>query len=157
MHLIPAPRYSVRPHTAPSPERMPQSEILIDGQPTGKTIDGAVLEAALAWHGFVLLLLTDDIPHEETLRFYLLDSALTIVDSASMGAMYSTGALSELDLSAPDSIRFRFFGGIVWTLTLLQKEAFALPFLSEPRGVRRPFAFSRRFRISGKPMPETSV
>lgn len=48
---------------------MPQSEIIIDGKPTGKIVGGAVLEAALEWNEFVLLLFTDDIPHEETLRF----------------------------------------------------------------------------------------
>jgi hypothetical protein len=46
----------------------------------------------------------------------------------------------------PDTVRFRFFGGIVSILKLFPEKKFALPFISDPRGVHRPFKFHRRFK-----------
>ena len=103
MKLIPAAEYSIRVITPPTPELTPQSEIMVAGVPTGKVIAGAILTAALRWGQFVLLFLTDDVPFEDTLRMYLLDQDLTVVDSARMGAMYSTGIFSALDLTEPDT------------------------------------------------------
>lgn len=87
---------------------------------------------------------------------YLLDQDLTVVDSARMGAMYSTGIFSALDLTEPDTVRFQFFDGVLWTLTLLSEEEFAIPIISEPTSVSRPFKFFRRIRLAGKPLPKTS-
>lgn len=151
MKLIPAPEYSVRLITPPTPEVTPQSEITVAGVPTGKVIAGAILRSALRWGEFVLLFLTDDVPFEDTLRMYLLDQDLTVVDSARMGVMYSTGIFSELDLTEPDTVRFQFFDGVLWTLTLLSKEEFAIPIISEHTSVSRPFKFFRRIRLAGKP------
>jgi hypothetical protein len=134
----------------------PTSEIIAGGVPTGKVVDGAIFEAALRWNEYVLLFLTDDVPFEDGLNIYLLDANLDIVDSAHMFFIYSTGIFSDLDLTQSDTVRFCFFGGIVWTLKLFHKKTFALPIISDPRGVSRPFTFFRRFRIYGRPLPETS-
>ena len=87
---------------------------------------------------------------------YLLDQDLTVVDSARMGAMYSTGIFSDLDLTEPDTVRFQFFDGILWTLTLLSEAEFAIPIISEPTSVSRPFKFFRKMRLTAKPLPKTS-
>lgn len=155
MKLIHAPEYSIRVVTAPTPELTPQSEIVVADVPSGKVVAGAVLRNALRWGQFVLLFLTDDVPFEDALRIYLLDRNLAVVDSVRMGAMYSTGIFSDLDLSEPDTVRFQFFEGLVWTLRLLPEEEFAIPFVSESAGVSRPFKFFRRIRLTARPLPET--
>jgi hypothetical protein len=130
---------------------MPQSEVLRAGEPTGRIIEGAMFEAALRWHEYVLLFLTDGIPFEEGLGIYLLDENLNIIDSVCMAHMYSSGVFSDLDLTQDDTVRFRFFGGTIWTLTLFAEKRFALPFISDPIGVHRAFKFSRRFRLISTP------
>lgn len=155
MKLIHAPEFSIRVITPPSPEMTPRSEILIAGTPAQKVVAGAVLQAALRWRDYVLIFLTEDIPFEDALHVYLLNRDLTVVDSARLGAMYSTGIFSDLDVTQPDTVRFRFFDGIVWTLTLLSKEEFAIPIVSEPKGVSRPFKFFRRIRLTGEPLSGT--
>lgn len=72
-----------------------------------------MFEAALRWNDYVLLFLTDDVPFEETLNIYLLDKDLNVIDLARMYFMYATGIFSDLDLSEPDTVRFRFFEGMV--------------------------------------------
>lgn len=136
---------------------MPQSEFFIQGQPTGKLVDGAILEAAVSWGDYCLAFVTDDIPNEETLRIYLFDSHLNLIDSATLGAMYSTGSFGHLELSPPSMIRFDFFGDTTWTLELLSRDMIAFPFIADPKGVSRPLAFHRRFRIYGWPRPETQA
>lgn len=135
---------------------MPQSELMLNRQPTGVVIDGAVLEAAIRWHDLLLVFVTDDIMHEDTLRIYLLDARLDIVDSAKLGWIYATGAFSLLELCPPDTVRFLFFGDTDWALELFDKDVFAVPFFNEPRGVSKPLRFHRRFQITGDPKPEVA-
>lgn len=156
MKLFHAPDYSIRVVTPSTSDTVPTSEIVVAGVPTGKVLDGAVFEAALRWNKYVLLFLTDDVPFEDGLNIYLLDENLNVVDSARMLFIYSTGIFSDLDLTQPDTVRFRFFGGIIWTLKLFPEKKFALPVISDPLGVSRPFTFFRKFHISGRPLPETS-
>jgi hypothetical protein len=61
-----------------------------------------------------------------------------------------------LDLTQPDTVHFRFFGGMVWTVRLHAEKKFALPIMSNPKGVNRPFAFFRMFEIDSRPLPDTS-
>lgn len=129
--------------------------MVVAGTPTGKVLTGAILEAAVEWNGFFLAFLTDDIPHEDTLRIYLFDSRLDVRDSATLGAMYSTGSFTGLELLPPNTVQFRFIGDTTWILELLPRDSFALPFFSDPKGVRRPLKLLRRFRLCGAPLPGT--
>ncbi|MYN17030.1 hypothetical protein GTP81_09720 [Rugamonas sp. FT107W] len=134
---------------------MATSELLLDANPTGLIVTGAVLEAAVEWRGYRIVFLTDDIPFEDMLRIYMFDANMALVDSAVLGAMYSTGTFSELSLQPPNALTFRFFGGTVWRMVLLAELEFSLPFFSDPRGVSRKLKFFRHFRIEGKPQPES--
>jgi hypothetical protein len=151
MKLTPATEYATRLTTAPMSDVQPLSEILIAGVGTKKIIEGATLEAALRWNDYVLLFLTDDIPFEETLNIYLLDRDANVIDLARMYHIYATGVFSDLDLSEPDAVRFRFFGGRIWTLRLFTDRTFALPFFADPIGVHRPCKFSRMFALQSQP------
>ncbi|MRX10721.1 hypothetical protein GJ697_23080 [Pseudoduganella sp. FT25W] len=155
MKLISTSDYTVRLVTPPNDKTNPQCEVMLNGAPTGTIVDGAILEAALKWHEYTLLFLTDDIPFEDALRIYLLDEKFNVMDSAQIMWIYATGIFSHLDLSQPDAVSFRFFADLNWTLTLLPERAFALPIISDPLSVSRPFKFYRRFRISNKQSPDT--
>lgn len=111
-------------------------------------MQGAVFQAALQWHDYVLLFATDDVPFEEGLSIYLLDQRLSVVDRARMYFIYSPGIFSDLDLSEDDTVRFRFIGDCIWKLTLHSTKKFAIPILSKPLGVHRPLRFFRRFEIT---------
>ncbi|WP_338758614.1 hypothetical protein [Massilia sp. METH4] len=145
---------STHPLPEASDDTTPFSEICLNGARTGKLVEGAFLEAAFTCNDVFLIFLTDGIPHEETLRIYLLDRAANILDWARLGAMYSTGHLSGLQPIQPDTVRFRFFGDTDWVLTVLPAQVFAWPVLFDPPGVKRPFGFTRRFHLTGKPRPE---
>ena len=153
--LLPAPDYAIRVIAPTAPDAPPTSEIIVAGTPTGKVIGGAVLRAALKWNEYALLFLTDDVPFEDTLSIYLIDAELNVVDAAHMYFIYATGIFSDLDLTQDDTVRFRFFAGIAWTLKLLPKKTFVLPIISDPRGVSRPFAFFRMFQIYRDTSSET--
>jgi hypothetical protein len=155
MKLLPAPEYAIRVIVPSTSETAPESEIMIDAVPAGKIIGGAVLEAALKWNDYVLLFLTDDVPFEEGLNIYLLDAKLNVLDSAQIGWMYSTGIFSNLDLTASNIVRFRFFAEQVWTLKLLPEKEFALPIISDPLAVSRPFKFFRMFQLHSSPLTRT--
>ncbi|QGZ41930.1 hypothetical protein IP92_04285 [Pseudoduganella flava] len=146
-------RFDLRP-LPQADEAHPLSEILIDGHPSSVTIAGAVLEACVECDDGFLVFASDDIPYEETLRIYLLNPALTVLDKATLSAPYTTGAFANLRIVDRSTLRFDFFGGVPWTLTLHEHEVFALPWRPAPRGVRRPFGLRRRFQLSGDPLPD---
>jgi hypothetical protein len=153
MKLLSTDDLSIRPLPA-GDDDVPRGEVVLYGEPTGKIVEGAVLEAAVCWKGLLLVFLTDDIPQEDTLRIYLLGPRLDMLDAAQLGAMYSTGAFSALELLEPNLVRFAFFGDTTWTLELLEEQAFAVSMVSDPKGVTRPFKLSCRFKLYGDPLPE---
>lgn len=157
MRLLPTSEFAARLASPYTHHQLASSELLLDGRPSGLIMDGAVLEAAVEWHGCRIAFFTDDIPFEDMLRIYMFDADMTLLDTAVLGAMYSTGTFTELNLQPPNALTFRFFGGTFWRLVLLAKPEFSLPFISDPSGVSRGFKLFRHFRIEGKPQPETSA
>ena len=136
---------------------IPRSKIIIANKKvTDKIVDGVVLEAAIGWHGYYLLFTTNDVPYEEMLNIQLLDKNLKLIDSAVLGAIYSTGSFSSLNIIDANTISFQFIGDTDWTIELLQKPIFSIPFFTEPKGVSRKLRFSKHFTISGKPRPQTA-
>ncbi len=125
----------------------PISEVIFDNRPTGYFVQGAILEIALQWNNRFILFLTDDIPYEEQLRIILLDDQFHIIDSAVIGSPYSTGIFSDIDLSGPNRVSFRFIGIRKWEIEILQSPRFRIPLISEPQGVWRPFGFYRHFIV----------
>lgn len=148
MHLATDLTLTRRPSTDPAVA--PVSELLRAGATTGRTVPGAVLEAAVRWCTFTLLFVTDDCPYEEWLRILLLDAQLEVIDAASLGAPYCSGAFTGLRLLPPATVGFRFIGACDWTITLLPGRQFRLPWVSEPYGVWRRCGFSRHF-VVGRP------
>jgi len=133
-------------------DEIPAVEIVHQGKSTGIQVSGAVLEAAVQISDQFILFLTDDVPYEEMLNIHLLNSGFNVLDSVIIGSIYSTGSFSDLQLIEPDELQFRFIGETDWRLQLLPGPEFALPFISEPKGVQRKFGFKRHFKIFGKPV-----
>lgn len=132
----------------------PLCEVVRQAEPTGVLVPGAVLEVASQWGSFFLVLATDDVPFEEMLHVHLLDARLQLLDSARIGAAYTTGAFSALPSPLPDVLRFRFIGDTDWSVQVLPAPGFRVPLLSEPTGVSRALSFSRHFIVRGQPQPE---
>jgi hypothetical protein len=131
-------------------EESPISEIHLRGASTGKRILGAWLEAAVKWNDKYILFMTNDSPFEESLCIHLLDAQLSRIDSATISIPYATGAFSSLELNEPNTICFHFINDIVWSIELLFRPSFRIPFITEPNGVWRSLGFSRHFIIVRK-------
>lgn len=132
----------------------PTSEILLDGAPTGAIVSGALLEAAVHADGRWLLFMTDDSPFEEMLSIHLLDDSWRLLDSAVLGGAYSTGSFSALRLVPPGTAHFHFIGDADWSVEILPRAGFRVPFLADASGVSRKLGFSRHFVVRGKPSPQ---
>lgn len=154
MHILSESELSVTRSAHLADDAQPVCEVVFNGQPTGRQVPGAVLEAAAQWQSFTLLFITDDTPFEELLHIHLLDAQLNLLDSATLGGIYSTGSFSLLESAEPDTLRFRFIGGTDWSVQVLPQPGFRLPMVSEPVGVSRPLGFSRHFIVRGQPQPE---
>jgi len=135
----------------------PQAEVLIAGRRTGWQVGGAVLEAALRCDDKLLLLLTDDVPHEESLSIHLLDADGELLDTAWLGAVYATGMFDALRIEPPDSVTFHFFGGTEWIVRVLARPGWRLPWTLDIPGVHRRWGWRRHFVVRGRPRPATAA
>lgn len=143
---------TVRPlHDDDSTE--PRAAILVDGHATGALARGVVLEAALRWAGGHLLFMTDDVPFEDQLSIQLFDHDWRLLDAATLGHAYTTGAFDALDIAPPDTVHFRFIGDTRWTLRLLPRPRRCLPVLGDAPGVHRDWRWRRHFTLAGQPRP----
>ncbi len=154
---LPAERLDLQPLPAGG-DTAPSVHLLMDGVRTPQALAGAVLEACFLCEDIgdahLLLLLSDDVPFEDFLHLHLLDQRLAPLDSASLGAPYSTGSFSLLGPPGERELHFRFIGQADWTVTLLDHAEARLPFLGEPPGVHRRLGLSRRFRLSSRARAE---
>ncbi len=126
----------------------PKCRVCVNGQASGPVLDGAILEAAIKYQSFYLLLTSNDCPYEESLNIYYLASDLKILDQAILSWPYATGLFTLLNIIEPNRIAFEFFTKDAWEITLYPKPQWFMPLFSEPRGVWRKFKFNRYFKIS---------
>lgn len=146
--MQPAPDITVR--RLPVPEGDPPvCDVLRDGVPTGVSVGGAVLAAALVCAGFYILFMTDDCPFEEGLTIHLLARPdCAYIESVGLALPYAPGHFRDLRVVDARCVAFRFFADEV-TLTVLPRRGWRLPFLPEFIGVFRPFGL-RRWLLLGR-------
>lgn len=132
----------------------PRSKVLIDGNSTGITVPGKVLEAAVKVDARrYLLFVTDDVIFEEMLTILLLDLFQGVVEELTIGGAYTSGHFGDLEvLPHSASFSFSFIGDTTWTVKVSASPTFKLPF-SDPRGVSRPVALRKYIDISANPAP----
>ncbi|KPZ51819.1 hypothetical protein AN391_03902 [Pseudoalteromonas sp. P1-13-1a] len=74
------------------PKSLEQSCIFLNNTRTDKVVNGTYLELCIKAGCKYLVFMTDDTPYEDMLHIHLLNERLDIIDSATIGSMYSTGA-----------------------------------------------------------------
>ncbi|WP_105664928.1 hypothetical protein [Cronobacter dublinensis] len=125
-----------------------RSEVLINGNITGIIVPGEILEASVQVNEqLYVLFLTDDVIFEESLTIALIDFREGIKEIVYVGNEYTTGSFEALSITA-DKINFRFIGDYLWTVTVSDTPRLRVPFLSDPKGVKRDTAFKKYIDIS---------
>jgi hypothetical protein len=135
----------------PFEEHPPRTEILFNGQSTGKLIEGHSLGVAVAWQEFYLLVTDDNCGYFETVTIYLMDRQFNILDKAITDrdcyADDSDAEFSFVALQKPDTVVFRF-NLKFYSIRLLPRPRFCLPFLSDnPLTVFRENQYRRHFIV----------
>ncbi|EPR9024284.1 hypothetical protein ACU9CR_001517 [Cronobacter dublinensis] len=125
-----------------------RSAVLINGNITGIIVPGEILEASVQVNEqLYVLFLTDDVIFEESLTIALIDFREGIKEIVYVGNEYTTGSFEALSITA-DKINFRFIGDYLWTVTVSGTPRLRVPFVSDPRGVKRDTAFKKYMDIS---------
>jgi hypothetical protein len=97
----------------------PRSELLMDGKATGISLPGVVLDAQFRCGDSFVLFTTENIPYEEALHITLLDGGLRALDHVELSHQFAAGALTDVQMGGDTQVRFSFFGGDLWELTVL--------------------------------------
>ena len=131
-----------------------QSDVVLNGKSTGIIVPGQVLEAAVQVNEQrYILFLTDDIIFEESLTIALIDVHDGLKEIVHLGNEYSTGNFADLQVT-DDSVDFRFIGDYIWTLKVSDSPRLRLPFVSDPKGVKREYGLKKYITISATPASE---
>jgi hypothetical protein len=124
-----------------------RSVVLISNQSVGTEVAGCVLEAAVECTPGWLLFVTDDTPDEQMLAIHLLDRGGHLVDSAQIGGPYTTGTFTDLRLEPPSVVHFRFIDDADWSVEVLDRPHFSVPWLPDAKGVWRSGQFTRQMTV----------
>lgn len=131
-----------------------QSDVVLNGKSTGIIVPGQVLEAAVQVNEQrYILFLTDDIIFEESLTIVLIDVHDGLKEIVRLGNEYSTGTFADLQVT-DHSVDFRFIGDYIWTLKVSDSPRLRLPFVSDPKGVKRESGLKKYITISAAPASE---
>lgn len=132
-----------------------QKSIIVDHNRRIQTkITGTALELCARYKDWFLIFTTDDTPFEDMLHVHLLDNNFNVLDSLTIGAMYSTGSFSEPHLMSSNKIVFRFIGDTDWSITILDQTKFGIPYFSSIKGVRKTWQWRHYLHVEGQPKPE---
>lgn len=91
------------------------------------SIEGVMIEAQFRCSWGYLVITSNASPFEEELHFYLLDGNLSVIDSLSLGQVYHSGILRQLQPGPTDQLEFSFFGEERWRLSVLAEPRRRLP------------------------------
>ncbi|MDZ5704308.1 hypothetical protein [Enterobacter ludwigii] len=125
---------------------------MLNGKSHGMIMPGQVPEAAVQVNEQrYILFLTDDVIFEEYLTIALIDVHEGLKEIVRLGNEYSTGSFSVLQI-AEDSVDFRFVGDYIWLLKVSDSSRLRLPFVSDPKGVKRESGLRKYITISAAPV-----
>lgn len=106
-------------------------------------LEGMVLEGAWSFGEELLVALTSDCVHEESLYFYLLDDNLEQIDKITLLWPYRSGVF-ELQSVSQNRVFFKFSSPETWLLEVHRARRLRFPVSSIGNGVWRPFSFFSR-------------
>ncbi|MBO0640019.1 hypothetical protein [Pantoea agglomerans] len=129
------------------------SEVIVGDKPTGITIDGQELDAAVKVDSDrYILFTTDDVILEESLTVTLISLSQGKLESLQIGNEYSSGSFEQLSVH-DEYIRFNFIGHSAWVIKVNGSPKLRLPFVSDTHGVKRSSGLKAYLSIDAKPCP----
>jgi hypothetical protein len=102
-----------------------RSRLIADGR-TVAEVAGRVDELQLGHRDEYLLITSDGDPFENELHLYLLGPSGDVVDGVSLGLVYHSGTLSDVEIVG-DTLEFSFFGAERWRVTIMDSPRMWLP------------------------------
>ena len=133
--------------------RQATSEAIVGDKPTGITIDGQVLEAAVKVDSDrYILFTTDDVIFDESLTVTLISLSKGKLESLQIGNEYSSGSFEQLSVH-DEYICFNFIGHSVWVIKVNGSPKLRFPFVSDTHGVKRSSGLKAHLSIDAKPCP----
>jgi len=135
--MIPYDKFAVTLLRGSESIKDPLVQLTLEGEKVGSPIKGAHLEKQYCIQGLgYLLMLTDNVPYEETLRVYLVNENVEVIDELEFGAGMVTGTFEIVDDKNEDSIVFSFIHESLCKLQVLKTAHWCKPLLFTA-GVRR--------------------
>lgn len=99
-------KFSFKPQPGPYETWSLCSELINDGECTGKYIPGFIIGAQYSYKDLYLIVTSWDCPYEESQEFILLSKDLTVLCKKHIGHIYSTILLEDHAPVAEDQVLF---------------------------------------------------
>lgn len=94
-------------------------QLLRDQKPLSLELSGGELLGAWQVYDKYLLLINDANYYEDSVNIHLLDAQMQVIESVSIGVMYSTGEAENIEILGPEQIGFSYpTSDQLWHLTI---------------------------------------
>ncbi|ERK08076.1 hypothetical protein L579_2155 [Pantoea sp. AS-PWVM4] len=101
-----------------------------------------------------MIFTTDDILFEESLTITLISREQGVIEIAHLGGEYASGVFENASTDE-ESVHFQFIDDVRWTVKISKSPHLRIPFLSDPRGVKRPSGLKTYMTFSTHPVSES--
>lgn len=130
------------------------SEVYFENKSTGVLVPGKILEAAFHIdNDRYLIFTTDDVLFEESLTITLVSLNKGIIEVVHLGGEYTSGTFENAKADE-DSVHFQFIDDVRWTIKVAESARFRIPFLADPKGVKRSSGLKTHMAFLTTPVPE---
>lgn len=138
--------FTLAQHTKEYDKRPLETELLREGQPTGKKVPGYVLEAQYEHENYYLIVTSWDCPFEEAQTFLLLSYDLDVLSEKTIGAAYATVWMEGHKAVGVNSALFNCDGDLDVLATILSNGRLKIEKFDRRTGKRWP-PLHKRMRI----------
>jgi len=107
--ITPTQTFRLTPAAAPGFSQLFAGDKCVENQVAGVDLE-AEYQVTVGQQTFYLLLITDNVPYEEGLHLYLIDDAFKLAEQKNIGAPYTPGILTVLDVIQPNAVAIDFQG-----------------------------------------------
>lgn len=114
-------KFSLAKHEGPYENWPSKTDLFFDGKPTGKKIDGYVIEKQFKIDDYYLIITSYDCPFEETNNFILLNNNFSVEHKKWIGRPYNSFCIKDAVPINDYKILILFIGDLKVTLHIKMK------------------------------------
>lgn len=120
-----------------------QSKVYLNGQVTDLLLSGAYLEACLRVYGYYIVIMTHDLPFEQSVLIYLINDHLQVIEHIEIADPDLYDSYTGMEYAAPNHIDLHFARRWILRVSILKNKQISLESYKDKKWVKK----QKNFRL----------